>query len=111
VSWCVRVLECGCVVSKVCGSDELVLEFCCFIIRDECSLTHSGGALSNVIFMRPAASHVVEISPPWGRHDNHFRNIASVRGVGYERVLQEGDHSEVDVAAVRGAARRLMDGA
>ena len=70
----------------------------------------TGGALSNVIFMTPACSHVVEISPPWGREDNHFRNIASARGVGYARVLQGGDHSEVEVAAVRGEVRRLLLG-
>lgn len=71
----------------------------------------TGGALSNVIFMTPARGSVVEISPPWGRGDNHFRNIASTRGVGYERVLQEGDHSEVNVLDVIGAvARRLSRG-
>jgi hypothetical protein len=64
--------------------------------------------LSNVIFMRPGLSHVVEISPPWGRDDNHFRNIATTTGVGYERVLQDGDHSDVRVGELLGVVRRLM---
>ena len=67
----------------------------------------TGGALSNIIFMNHMTSHVVEISPPWGRDDNHFRNIASIKGVGYERLLQDGDHSDVNVQTVLEVVNRL----
>jgi hypothetical protein len=69
-----------------------------------------GGALSNVVFMNAEKGHVVEISPPWGRDDNHFRNLSEFKGVGYERVLQPGDHSNVDVSEVGRVVSSLMTG-
>lgn len=71
-------------------------------------IAQHGGALSNIIFMNPEKSHVVEISPPWGRQDNHFLNLAEAKGVGYARVLQSGDHSDVEVSEICEIVRTLV---
>ena len=49
--------------------------------------------------MQPTA-HAVEISPPYNRPANHFRNLASFAKVGYTAIEQIGDFSDVDVDEV-----------
>ena len=50
----------------------------------------------------------VLIQHPRVHHSLTYVMCYQVKGVGYERVLQEGDHSEVVVGDVLGTARELL---
>jgi hypothetical protein len=50
--------------------------------------------------MKPKESHVIEISPPWSREAEHFKNLAHYVGVGHHSISQEKDHSEIPICAV-----------
>ena len=75
-------------------------------------IAQHGAALANIIFMsnpsgspsktdadRPSGT-VVEISPPWSRQSEHFRNLAEGCGVAHSSILQTADHSDVDINGV-----------
>jgi hypothetical protein len=66
-------------------------------------IAQHGAALSNIFFMRKhggQAPHVIEVSPPWGRKFEHFKNLAQYVGVSHHSVLQESDHSEVSIQEI-----------
>jgi hypothetical protein len=58
-----------------------------------------GAALTNIVFMKQS-SHVIEISPPWSRELNHFLNISKFMNIGYTRIIQSGDHSDININEV-----------
>ena len=63
--------------------------------------------MANIIFMRQDAS-VLEISPPWSGQLCHFKNLASFCGVSYTSVVQEGDHSDVDIPGILSVVETLF---
>jgi hypothetical protein len=62
-------------------------------------IAQHGGALANIFFM-DQASHVVEISPPYNREKYYFRNLAVFCGIKHHFILQEEDHSDVNIDEV-----------
>ena len=63
-------------------------------------IAQHGAALSNIFFMKPTESHVIEFSPPWSREAEHFKNLAHYVGVTHHSILQKEDHSEIPIGAV-----------
>ena len=84
-------------------------------------IAQHGAALANVFFMAfgnglkenededksckvDSSSHctraVIEISPPWSRQFEHFKNLSSYFEVSHFSVLQEQDHSAVNIPEV-----------
>jgi len=59
-----------------------------------------GAALSNIVFMDKHSSHVVEISPPYSRRAQYFRNIAQHVGVSYSSVMQRRNRGKVNISLV-----------
>ena len=60
-----------------------------------------GAALSNIFFMKPSVSHVIEFSPPWSREVEHFKNVAHFKGVKYHSIIQENDYSDISISDVK----------
>ena len=56
----------------------------------------------------PRPHAIIEISPPWSRQFEHFKNLATYCEVDYSSVTQERDHSEVQVAEVVGLVRGAL---
>lgn len=56
-----------------------------------------GAALSNVFFMKPHHSTLIEISPPWSKALKHFSNLADYCDINYMCIDQETDHSAVNI--------------
>ena len=63
-------------------------------------IAQHGAALSNIFFMRPSVSHIIEFSPPWSREAEHFKNLSHFVGVRHHIINQENDHSEISVGDV-----------
>lgn len=83
-------------------------------------IAQHGAALANLIFMckpgggparadteRPGGT-IVEISPPWSRQSEHFKNLAEGCGVAHTSILQTADHSDVDIDGVMRCVDRLV---
>ena len=58
-----------------------------------------GAALANTFFMKEG-SNIIEVSPSSCRDRSHFRNLAAVCNVGYSCVLQDENHSSIDISQV-----------
>lgn len=87
-------------------------------------IAQHGAALSNIFFMASPANKekqsaqesltptqlaaVIEISPPWSRQFEHFKNLATYCEVNYRSVTQERDHSEVNIPAVVELVRTFL---
>ena len=94
-------------------------------------IAQHGAALSNIFFMARNGSSgvamstassrtdnqspvqaptVIEISPPWSRQFEHFKNLATYCEVNYSSVTQQQDHSEVNVSDVVELVRGSLSG-
>ena len=60
-------------------------------------IAQHGAALSNIFFMKPSVSHIIEFSPPWSREAEHFKNLSHFMGVTHHSIKQENDHSDVSI--------------
>ena len=72
-------------------------------------IAQHGAALSNIFFMKPGVSHVIEISPPWCRELSHFKNLAQFTGVSYYQIIQEHDHSDIPIDAVTAILNEIYE--
>ena len=72
-------------------------------------IAQHGAALANTLFMMDTNNSkgeltgkgVVEISPPWSREFEHFKNLAHACNVPHVNIWQAADHSCTDIAQVR----------
>ena len=63
-------------------------------------IAQHGAALSNIFFMKPSISHIIEFSPPWSREAEHFKNLSHFVGVKYHSIEQESDHGDICIVDV-----------
>jgi hypothetical protein len=68
-----------------------------------------GEISSKVTRITSSQPAVIEISPPWSREFDHFKNLAAHCEVAHSALPQEEDHSEVDIPAVVTLVRSALE--
>jgi hypothetical protein len=79
-------------------------------------IAQHGAALANIFFMRngeggvalpnsecksnASVSTVIEITPPWSREFEHFKNLADYCRINHIAINQDTDHGAVDISAI-----------